>query len=254
MDQELLKDLTKDIWKYILVGGLGFAISSVYQVWTLRPENNLTILPLTVSLDKSSDGKTFCRIDEEAAIKLLRATPQDDPIFPYISGLLGKPKLLIDMTTQDAIELKSKSPAVFKCDNANLRPLPKTTIFAALIMNKPAPYLLEKNCTILFLDDGATALIPATISVAGKQSPFVFSNTDVLSIIYNPIDPSATGAADMKSIEALENQLEKGGQRDTKLGLRCQIAQKRAWYELMKDNNYSDIKSGLEKIRINQGL
>jgi hypothetical protein len=250
VDKELFKDITKDIWKYILVGGLGFAISSIYQAWTLKPENNITIFPLSVSLDKSSEGKTFCMVDARAATEFSRKIPQESDMSKYISSLLQSQSFPVDIGALDAKALKSKAPEVFiNCGNANLLPVPKSILSVALIMKEPTPYLLDKDCNISFSDNGAITKIPARVSVAGKSSPFVFNNTDVLSINYNPADPSAKDSPDMKSIDELERQLKKGEKRDTQLGISCQVAQKRAWYEFGKKDNYTEVRSGLEKVR-----
>lgn len=224
----------KELSKFVATGLIAFAASTVYTGWKTSPEQNITLVPLSVVLPapkKPSD--LYCHVDKENLDKVSMSDAVSS-----VSGLSAYLNFLRDNTSEFQtvnVELPSakkynilmtKDPKVFvKCGKGeDYYGIPDTRFNVGFLVGQQVTYLLNKECTIRI----GSLSVPARIRTSNPSNPYPVEKTSLLEVGY---DDTIDKQQDKEAIKELERKLQPGDNDPTSIGITCSAAQPTPWWQ-----------------------
>lgn len=256
MNNQMLKDLAKDLWKLIVVGGVSWIISSGWTTWRLQPERNISIIPLTAVRKQHRKGD-YCNVNHDSLANLLESDGGSAQKRNYLEVLMQSKGPVI--MNKLAREIMKENPSIFDC-KSDLRPLPATTYNAALIMSEDETYLIEKKCRLNTKLQDDEVMVPLSINTPRNESPFPVTGTQLIELSYDLSrdEAASQNRAPFATIAGLEQVLQQAegaddnAGREVRIGLQCSATYKRPWFMFWAADNSKKLESGREKIRVVQ--
>jgi hypothetical protein len=175
-------DVTLDFLKYALTAGVSFGASLLYTNCALQPANNVTLLPLSITLPKSN---VVCDVSQEnlkAAIQRVKDT--NSPVGP---ALLDSYESYLPLLSTSPEVLKEQIPPSFLANLERDKILTcereidigaAASLESAALLDQPTRYLMRRSCWVIYED----VAIPIRASAQKRSTEYGAVEPDTLLI------------------------------------------------------------------------
>lgn len=218
--------LALDFLKYALTACVSFGASLLYTNYRLEPRHNVTLLPLSVTLPKSSDVCDVNQTNLKAAIQqakdanpIVGIAPQTDSYEFYLTLLsassyvrkeLVPPSFLADLERDNILTCERQ---IDTNTGASLE--------SAALLDQPTKYLMRRSCSMLY----ENVEIPIRASAQRKSTEFGTVEPDTLLIdetsnIMFSFDQRRASDLTQNKFDKLMQKLR---EKEVPLSIKCQV-------------------------------